>query len=92
MSSAWWVSKAGRATRLPERARRMPDEVVAMELANEVGAPIGYRPRPVPLQPLPMTERWVPDPTHRHELRLHDGAIYTDQVMDVGVRSVDPYQ
>ena len=42
--------------------------------------------------PLPMVARFVPDPTHRHELRLHDGTGFTDQVMDGGVRAVDPYQ
>jgi hypothetical protein len=33
---------------------------------------------------------WNPDPTGRHEYRYWDGAVWTDDVSDQGVTSVDP--
>ena len=38
---------------------------------------------------VPMTT-WYQDPTGRHQERLHDGVIWTDQVRDRGVVNSDP--
>ena len=32
---------------------------------------------------------WHPDPFRRHELRFHDGRIWTEHVSDRGVPSID---
>ena len=62
-----------------------------LDAMNAKGADSGYQPRPVASRPLTVTPRWVPDPTRRHQLRMHDGTAYTDQVMDAGVPSTDGY-
>jgi hypothetical protein len=46
---------------------------------------------PVPATAAP-PGAWHPDPTGRHEHRWWDGAVWTDQVSDAGVVSVDPVE
>ncbi len=35
--------------------------------------------------------QWAADPTGRHQYRWFDGSVWTDQVGDNGVQSVDPF-
>lgn len=42
------------------------------------------------LAPPPPNAQWAPDPTGRHELRLHDGRHWTANVSDQGRSGWDP--
>jgi len=79
------------AHRRPRSTRQLSERTRMLDAMNANAASNGSRPRSVPSNPLTASPRWVPDPTRRHQLRMHDGTAFTDQVMDGGVPGTDRY-
>jgi hypothetical protein len=53
-------------------------------------APPAAPPAAAPAAVAPQAGQWVADPRGRHELRYHDGKVWTHHVSDKGVTSTDP--